>query len=926
MLLFLRSFNGQESTELTDELEVIGPENAGASPANNENNVGHVRTIDIEHEMRFAYLDYAMSVIVARALPDARDGLKPVHRRILYAMHDMGLRPNAQYKKSARIVGEVLGKYHPHGDAAVYDAMARMAQDFSMRYPLVDGQGNFGSIDGDAPAAMRYTEARLAAIADELLVDIDKDTIEWTDNFDATLKEPAVLPARLPNLLLNGSSGIAVGMATNIPPHNLNEICEATNHLLVRWEQVIEEHRLAAAHAGEAWDRERELQLLDDLAHTAEDGVTVEDLMQYIKGPDFPTGGLILGHEGILNLYATGKGRIVMRAVSQVEEMKGGRFRINVTEIPYQVNKTALIERIAELVRDERIDGISDLRDESDRHGMSLVIELKRGAQPRTVLNQLHKYTPLQTTFGAQMLALVDGQPRLLSLKRALQIYIAHRHEVISRRSQFDLDKARARAHVLEGLRIALANLDAVIQTIRESPNADEARTRLIDRFHLSEVQAQAILDMQLRRLAALERQKIEEEYQAVMANIAYLEDLLANPRKMLGLIKDDLAKVKEDFGDERRTHITVDAAEELSIEDLVVDEEVLIALTGRGYIKRVASKAYRAQKRGGRGVTGMQTREEDSVDIIFATRTLHHILFFSDKGKVYHVRAYEVPEADRAARGVPLVNLINLAENETITAALAVAAFKPNTFCTMCTVNGRMKRVDMTEFEAVRPSGIIAISLDEGDMLGWVHATNGAQDVIIVSARGRALRFRESKVRSMGRVASGVNAIRLKDGDYVASMDVTVSGSELLVVTEKGYGKRTPVEQYPTKGRNTGGVRTIADRYEETGPIVAARIVMPEDEITLITAGGIALRTAVENIRVAGRPTLGVRVISLDDGDRLASVARLEANPEENARVVAEAAENVVEAVEAEEEESAEEAAVAETEGSEDVATETLE
>jgi DNA gyrase subunit A len=906
---------------LTDELEQIGPEGNGTSPA--DNNVGRVRTIDIEHEMRGAYLDYAMSVIVARALPDARDGLKPVHRRILYAMHDMGLRPNSAYKKSARIVGEVLGKYHPHGDAAVYDAMARMAQDFSMRYPLVDGQGNFGSIDGDAPAAMRYTEARLAAMADELLIDIDKDTVDWTDNFDATLKEPGVLPARLPNLLLNGSSGIAVGMATNIPPHNLGEVCAAINHLIARWEQIVEERRAAAMQSGEVWDRDVELQLLGDLASTSEDGVTVEDLMQFIKGPDFPTGSLILGREGILNLYATGKGRIVMRAVSQVEEMKGGRFRINVTEIPYQVNKTALIERIAELVRDERIDGISDLRDESDRHGMSLIIELKRGAQPRTVLNQLHKYTPLQSTFGAQMLALVDGQPRLLSLKRTLQIYIAHRQEVITRRSQFDLDKARARAHILEGLRIALANLDAVIQTIRESPNADEARTRLIDRFHLTEVQAQAILDMQLRRLAALERQKIEEEYQTVMATIAHLEDLLANPRKMLGLIKDDLSMLQEKFGDERRTQITADQAEELSIEDLVTDEEVLIALTQRGYIKRVASKAYRAQKRGGRGVTGMQTREEDVVDTIFATRTLHHILFFSDKGKVYHVRAYEVPEADRAARGVPLVNLINLAENEKITAALAVREFTPNSFCTMCTVKGRMKRVNMTEFEAVRPSGIIAISLEQGDMLGWVHATNGSQDVIIVSAHGRALRFRETKARSMGRTAGGVGAIRLRAGDSVASMDVVVPRGELLVVTEKGYGKRTPLDQYPVKGRNTGGVRTIADRYEETGPIVAARVVMPEDEITLITAGGIALRTAVENVRVAGRPTLGVHVISLDEGDRLASLARLEANPEENARAAAEVAAGAGLVAELEEAKESEEDLADEADESEDVTAE---
>ncbi|MBP7690079.1 MAG: DNA gyrase subunit A, partial [Thermoflexales bacterium] len=861
---------------MADETDVMNPDGTtpnGDSPNGTppllDNNRGFVRTIDIEREMRGAYLDYAMSVIVARALPDARDGLKPVHRRILYAMHDMGIRANTAYKKSARIVGEVLGKYHPHGDLAVYDAMARMAQDFSMRYLLVDGQGNFGSVDGDSPAAMRYTEARLSKMAEELLLDIDKDTVNWGDNFDGTLKEPLVLPARLPNLLLNGSSGIAVGMATNIPPHNLREVCDAINYLIGRWEAVIDQRRSEAAAAAVPFAREEEVGLIDELAHTADDGVSVEDLMQFVKGPDFPTGAMILGREGILNLYATGKGRLVMRAVTHIEEMKSNRFRINVTEIPYQVNKAALVERIAELVRDERIDGISDLRDESDRHGMSLIIEIKRGANPRTVLNQLLKYTPLQSTFGAQMLALVDGQPRLLSLKRTLQIYIAHRHEVITRRSQFELDKARARAHILEGLRIALANLDAVIRTIRESPNAEEARNRLVERFGLSEVQAQAILDMQLRRLAALERQKIEDEYQALMATIAGLEDLLANPRKILLLIKDDLAKVRDDYGDDRRTHITADGAEELSIEDLVHDEEVLIAVTQRGYIKRVPAKAYRAQKRGGRGVTGMATREEDVVETIFATRNLHHILMFSDRGKVYHVRAYEVPEADRTARGVPLINVIALTEGEKITAALAIREFLPNTFCTMATQNGRMKRVDMTEFEWVRPSGIIAISLDEGDVLGWVKATSGAQDVLIVTARGKALRFREARVRAMGRTAGGVNAVRLAEGDYVTSMDVAVPGGQLLVVAESGYGKRTPLEQYPVKGRYTGGVRTIADRYEETGPIVAARVVKPEDEITLITANGIALRTSVESIRAAGRSTLGVRVISLDEGDQ---------------------------------------------------------
>ena len=905
---------------MSDEnnIEPINPDGRNGSVS--DNNAGTVRTIDIEQEMRGAYLDYAMSVIVARALPDARDGLKPVHRRILYAMHDMGLRSNSAYKKSARIVGEVLGKYHPHGDAAVYDAMARMAQDFSMRYMLVDGQGNFGSIDGDSPAAMRYTEARLSAVAEELLLDIDKGTVDWGDNFDGTLKEPTVLPARLPNLLLNGASGIAVGMATNIPPHNLNEVCDAIGFLIDRWESIIEQRRTEATQAKQPFGRGEELQVLAELYHTSEDGVTVDDLMQFVKGPDFPTGGLILGREGILNAYATGKGRIVMRAVANIEEFKPNRFRINITEIPYQVNKTALIERIAELVRSERIDGISDLRDESDRHGMSLIVEIKRGAQPKTVLNQLLKYTPLQSTFGVQMLALVDGQPRLLPLKRALQIFVEHRQQVITRRSEFDLEKARARAHILEGLRIALANLDAVIKTIRESPNADEARSRLMHRFKLTEIQAQAILDMQLRRLAALERQKIEEEYQAVMANIAYLEDLLANPRKMLLLIKEDLAALKEKYGDQRRTHITADGAEELSIEDLVPDVDVLIALTHRGYIKRVAAKAYRAQKRGGRGVQGMATREEDVVEVIFATRTLHHILFFSDKGKVYHVRAYEVPEADRTAKGVPLINLIALSEGEKITAALPVPEFTSGSFCTMCTLNGRMKRVSLAEFESVRPSGIIAHSLDEGDVLGWVRATTGDQDVLIVTAKGKALRFKESAVRAMGRTAAGVNAIRLAEGDAVASMDVATPDGELLIVTETGYGKRTALSRYPRKGRYTGGVRTIADRFDDTGPIIAARVVLPEDEVTIITAGGIALRTSVGNIKIAGRATLGVRVIALQESDSVASLARLEAASEADKALVEEL---VMENEEAALEEETSEEDVSEHEGFEPVVVE---
>ncbi len=839
--------------------------------------LGNIRTIDIEQEMRGAYLDYAMSVIVARALPDARDGLKPVQRRILYAMHDMGLRPASPYKKSARIVGEVLGKYHPHGDVPVYDAMARMAQDFSMRYLLVDGQGNFGSVDGDPPAAMRYTEARLARPAEELLADIDKDTVDWLDNFDSTLKEPSVLPSQLPNLLLNGASGIAVGMATNIPPHNLGELADAARFMIDRWEAIIEEQRAAAVAAKRPFDRDDELAVVNELFHTAEDNVTIEDLMQFVKGPDFPTGALVLGHEGIVNAYVTGRGRIVMRSVAGIEEMKGGRYRIVITEIPYQVNKSALIERIAELVRDERIPDIADIRDESDRNGLTVIVELKRGAQPKTVLNQLYKYTALQSTFGVQMLALVDGQPRLLSLKRALQIFIAHRQRVITRRSEFDLARARHRAHVLEGLRIALAYLDAVIKTIRESPDADAARTRLMERFKLTEIQAQAILDLQLRRLAALERQKIEDEYQQVMQAIAYLEDLLANPRKILALVKDECVALKDKYGDPRRTRIAVDASEEMSIEDLVADEDVLIQLTERGYIKRLPVKAFRAQARGGRGVTGIQTREEDAVQYIFATRTLHHVLFFSDRGKVYQLRAYEVPDADRTAKGVRLVNLINLGENERVTAALSVPDFDPATYFTMCTRNGRIKRVSADEFESVRPSGIIAITLDAGDVLGWAKVTRDDQHIIVVTEQGQALRFNSSRVRPMGRSAAGVNAIRLAEDDYVASMEAVTPDGELLVVTANGYGKRTPLAQYPIKGRATGGVKTMANRIDETGIIASARVVLPDDEVTIITAGGIALRTAVANIARLGRSTRGVRVIALQDGDMVASVARIE-------------------------------------------------
>lgn len=805
--------------------------------------VGVIRQIDIESEMKVAYMDYAMSVIVARALPDARDGLKPVHRRILYAMHDMGLRATSSYKKSARIVGEVLGKYHPHGDAAVYDAMARMAQDFSMRYLLVDGQGNFGSIDGDSPAAMRYTEARLARIAEEILLDIDKDTVGWIDNFDGSLQEPQVLPARLPNMLLNGTSGIAVGMATNIPPHNLGEICDAIAYLVDHYDEY--------------------------------DDVAVEDLMQFVKGPDFPTGGLILGREGIEAAYGTGKGRVVMRAVARIEEMRGNRHRIVVSEIPYQVNKASLIEKIAELVRSDRLKDISDLRDESDRHGLSVVIELKRGAQPNKVLNQLYKYTPLQSTFGVNMLALVDAEPRILPLKRALQVYIEHRRQVITRRTQFELDKAKHRAHILEGLRIALSNLDAVIQTIRQSPDAEAARERLMQRFKLTEIQAQAILDMQLRRLAALERQKIEEEYAQLMQTIAYLEDLLANPHKILSLIKDDATELKEKYGDERRTRIMADASEDFDEEDLIAQEEVLISITQRGYVKRVPASTYRAQIRGGKGVTGMTTREEDAVQFLFAANTLDTILYFTDKGKVYSERAYLVPDAGRTAKGIPIINLINLDADERVTATVTVPDFEKADYLTMVTGRGKIKRTDLSEFESVRPSGLIAINLDDGDELGWVKLTEGDDEVVIVTRGGQAIRFKESEVRPMGRAAGGVMAIKLADDDQVASMDVVDPEGDLLVVTTRGYAKRTPLSEYSTQGRYGSGVVTLSRQgMVITGPIASARVVSDDIDITLISAEGMVLRTRVKQIPQMGRATRGATVMRMKKSDSVASVA----------------------------------------------------
>jgi DNA gyrase subunit A len=812
-----------------------------------DNNTGNIQSVDIDSQMRSAYLDYAMSVIVARALPDARDGLKPVHRRILFSMDELGIRSTGSYKKSARIVGEVLGKYHPHGDSAVYETMARMAQDFSMRYQLVDGQGNFGSIDGDAPAAMRYTEARLQKMAEEMLADLDKDTVDFGPNFDDSLQEPLVLPARLPNLLLNGSAGIAVGMATNIPPHNLRELAGAINYLIDHYDKI--------------------------------DDVTVDDLMKFVIGPDFPTGGIIVGTEGILSAYSTGRGRIVMRGVAHIEENKGGRYQINITEIPYQINKTTLIERIAELVREDKIDQISDMRDESDQRGMSIIIELKRGAQPKKVLNQLYKYTTLQSTFGVIMLALVDGEPRILPLKRALQIFIEHRQTVIVRRTNFDLAKARARLHILDGLMIAINSIDAVIKTIREAADADVAKANLMKRFKLSEIQAQAILDMQLRRLAALERHKIEEEHKQVSATIKFLEDLLAHPKKILALIQSDLKELAEKFGDDRRTRIAADAKENIHEEDLVADEAVLISLTERGYIKRVAASAFRSQSRGGRGVMGHSTKEEDEVVMLIPARSLHTMLFFSDKGKVYSEKVYQIPDADRTGKGVPLVNILALDANEKVTAAMSVGNFSADNYCMLMTARGKIKRVKMEEFSAVRPSGLIAMTLEEGDTLGWARLTTGRDEIIIVTEGGQALRFGEDKVRAMGRPAAGVQGIRIAKGDQVTSMDVVEKDAFLLVVTTGGYGKLTLLNEYAAKGRATSGVSTVDQKaLKEIGKIAAARVVQKADDLTIMTANGVTIRLKVKDVKQSGRATKGVHLIKPQDGDTVASIARTSA------------------------------------------------
>ncbi|MGJ3238292.1 MAG: DNA gyrase subunit A [Anaerolineae bacterium] len=818
----------------------------------NFSNAGTIRTININEEMRGSYLDYAMSVIVSRALPDARDGLKPVHRRILYAMYDMGLRANTSHKKSARIVGEVLGKYHPHGDSAVYDAMVRMAQNFSLRYPLVNGQGNFGSQDGDGAAAMRYTEAKMANISEELLADINMNTVDFVDNYDGSTQEPSVLPARLPNLLLNGASGIAVGMATNIPPHNLRELVEAIIFLIDNYERI--------------------------------DEITVDDMMGFVKGPDFPTGATIIVSDDLKEAYATGKGRVAVRATADIEESRDDSFRIVITSIPYQVSKSGIIERIVGLVRDGRIDAIRDLRDESDREGLRLVVDLKKYAQPSTVLNQLYKYTSLQTFYSMQMLALVNNEPRNLSLKRALQIYIEHRYDVIVRRSNYELDRLRERAHLLAGLIKAVQNIDLVISTIRSASDVETARANLEVRFELTEVQARAILDMQLRRLAALERQKLQDEYDEVQTRITYLEDLLSDPAKILQLIRDDVEQIGEDYGDERRTQVEYGNAY-FDEADLVREEQVVISLTQRGYIKRVPARLYKAQRRGGKGVIGMQTKEEDALFDLFASSSLDTLLFFSNKGKVYSEKAYAIPETGRANRGTLIHAVLNLEHDEYITAIQPVFNFDmPDHYFILATRQGKVKRVDLEQFEAVRPSGLIAMSLNDGDSVGWVKYTDGSQDVIMVTQLGQSIRFSEDDVRVMGRPAGGVNGIKLAEGDVVMGMDVIdpENHTHILVVSRNGYGKRTPIELYNRQSRYGYGSQTLK-RTEKTGDLVAMRAIKATDGIMLISRKGIVIRTDIQSIRESQRGTQGVSVMNLTGGDEVVGIAIIEEDTDED-------------------------------------------
>ncbi|MBL7124767.1 MAG: DNA gyrase subunit A, partial [Dehalococcoidales bacterium] len=774
--------------------------------------LGKTKPVNIEDEMSSSYLDYAMSVIVSRALPDVRDGLKPVQRRILYAMDGLGLNHTSPHKKSARIVGEVLGKYHPHGDTSVYEAMVRMAQDFSMRNVLVDGQGNFGSVDNDPPAAMRYTEVRLSQIAEQMLVDIDKDTVDFMPNFDDSLKEPLVLPTQLPNLLVNGSSGIAVGMATSIPPHNLGEVCDAISYLIDN------------------------------------PGATVDELTQFIKGPDFPTAGIILAGEGIKNAYATGHGKVVVRAKALLGDMPGvGRRQIVVTELPYQTNKAALVERIAELVKDRKIEGISGLRDESDRQGMRIVIELKREAQPEQVLNNLYKYTAMQSAFFVNMLALVDGQPRVISLKEALQYYIDFRHVVITRRSRFELKQAKARAHILEGLKIALDHISRVIAVIRKSETAETARRELMSGFGLSQAQAQAILDMQLRRLANLERRKLLDEYAEVVKTIAYLEDLLANPRRILLLIREEVSGLKSQYGDPRRTEISEEEVTEFRQEDLIPHQSVVVTLSNRGFVKRVVSRSYRPQHRGGKGIIGMVTREADAVRLLVVADTHDNLLFFTNRGRVFHLKCYEIPaDSSRVAKGTAVINLFSITDNERVTAMVALADFKPGAYLLMATRQGEIKKTTVDKFASVRISGLIAMDLEQGDELVSACLATDKDDALLVTQEGQAIRFAVSDLRAASRTSGGVRGIRLNPDDQVVGMDIVLPRAFVLTVTTGGFGKLTPVADYPRQHRAGGGVRTFK-LAEKTDKIAASKVVSLSQQAMIISADGIVIQTPVK-------------------------------------------------------------------------------
>lgn len=805
---------------------------------------GKIIPIRISDEMKTSYINYAMSVIVERALPDVRDGLKPVQRRILYGMLELGNRPDRPHKKSARIVGDVMGKYHPHGDSAIYDAMVRMAQPFSYRGMLVDGHGNFGSVDGDPPAAMRYTEARLSRLAMEMLRDIERDTVDYIPNFDETMEQPAVLPSRFPNLLVNGAAGIAVGMATNIPPHNLGEVVDA----------IVE--------------------LIDN------PNATLEDLMSHVQGPDFPTGGIIRGVEGIRSAYETGRGRVRMRAKSQIEAMANGRYRILVTELPYQVNKSRLIERIAELVREKRVDGITDLRDESNKSGMRIVIELRRDANPNVVLNRLYRYSQLEETFGVIMLALVDNKPKVMGLKEVVNHYIDHQKDVVIRRTRFELNKAEERAHILEGYRIALDNIDEIIALIRSAKNDQVAREGLMESFALTERQAVAILDMQLRRLTGLERDKIEEEYNELLKTIEKLRAILGDMNLVYEIIKEELLEIRDKFADPRRTKITSQAGE-LDEEDLIAEEDIVVTMTHQGYIKRLPVDTYRAQRRGGRGITALNTRAEDFVEQLFIASTHSYVLFFTNKGRVYRLRGHEIPEAGRNARGFAVINLLNLEPGERIQATIPIKEYSDDQYLTMATRNGTIKKTVLSEFETNRTGGLICITLVDDDELVGIEPTKGEAEILLVTKKAQAIRFLEEQIRPMGRQAQGVIGIRLDAGDEVVGLGVVAEGADLLVVTDRGFGKRTSLEEYRAINRGGKGVLTL-NRTERTGSIVGIQVVQESGEIMLLSVEGIAIRMKVAEISRMGRNTQGVTLMRLDADDRVVAVANIVGREEE--------------------------------------------